>query len=168
MVKLKYVLDANIFIESARRYYSFDFGTKFWDFLKENAENGILCSIDKVFKEIQKGDKEDPLRNWAEKDFKKFFLPTDNNNVLINYSKIVNYANNNKQYNQNAIDEFLKEDNADAWIIAFAITKSLTVVTHESYNPDAKKKVLIPNVCKDFNITYKNLFDMLKELNFKL
>jgi hypothetical protein len=159
MVKLKYVLDANIFIESARRYYSFDFGTKFWDFLKENAENGILCSIDKVFKEIQKGDK---------KDFKEFFLPTDNNNVLINYSKIVNYANNNKQYNQNAIDEFLKEDNADAWIIAFAITKSLTVVTHESYNPDAKKKVLIPNVCKDFNITYKNLFDMLKELNFKL
>jgi len=168
MVKLKYVLDANIFMESSRNYYSFDFGTKFWDFIKENAEKGILCSIDKVLKEIQKGDEQDQLRKWAENDFRTFFLPTNNDNVLVNYKKIVNHVNSNSQYNQNAIDEFLKEDNADAWIISFAMTKSLIVVTHESYNPDVKKKVLIPNVCKHFNIPYKNLFDMLRELNFKL
>ena len=47
----KYILDANVFIEAARRYYSFDFGSKFWDFLIEKAQNGILFSINKKDKQ---------------------------------------------------------------------------------------------------------------------
>ncbi len=42
------------------------------------------------------------------------------------------------------------------------------MVTHEKYDPNVKKKVPIPNVCKHFGIKYKNTFEFLKELNFKL
>ncbi|MFN3605354.1 MAG: DUF4411 family protein [Leptonema sp. (in: bacteria)] len=169
METLKYVIDSNIFIEASRRYYSFDFGTKFWDFLEKKAKEGIVCSIDKVLKEIQKGDKKDPLRQWAEKNFIKFFNSTENEDVLQPYKEIVNYVNNQKnQYTENAIDEFLQEDNADAWIISYAKYKNLIVVTHEKYNPDVKKKVLIPNICEEFKIEYIDTFGMLRDLKFKL
>jgi hypothetical protein len=41
---------------AARTFYSFDFGGKFWDFLIQEAQNGNLASIDKVLKEINKGN----------------------------------------------------------------------------------------------------------------
>lgn len=50
-----YVLDANIFIEAARTYYSFDLAPPFWEFLKTKAHNGLLCSIDRVYDEIKLG-----------------------------------------------------------------------------------------------------------------
>jgi hypothetical protein len=31
MKRSVYVLDANVFIEAARRYYAFDLATRFWD-----------------------------------------------------------------------------------------------------------------------------------------
>lgn len=166
----KYILDANIFIEAARRYYSFDFGTRFWDFLIEKAQNGILFSIDNVLKELKKGDKNDPLRQWAENSFVKYFLATNNDDVIKHYIEVINFVNNNNhnQYTQNAIDDFLKEDNADAWILAYAKYQNFIVVTHEAFNPNCKKRVLISNICEDFNIKYINTFEMLKKLNFKL
>lgn len=165
----KYILDANVFIEAANRYYSFDFGTKFWDFLVEKAKNNLICSIDKVLRELQKGDKKDKLREWAENSFANYFLPTNNDDVIKHYIEVIASVNKrNNQYSQHAIDDFLKEDNADAWIVAYAKFKDLIVVTHEAHNPNSKKRVLIPNVCKDFNIKYINTFEMLKELSFRL
>lgn len=166
---LKYILDTNIFIEAARRYYSFDFGSKFWDFLINEAKKGVICSIDKVFEEIKQGNENDPLRKWAVSSFVNYFFSTINNVVLQHYQEIIKIVNSkNNQYSENAINEFLKEDNADAWIIAYAKYQNLIVVTHESYNPNSRKKVLIPNVCKTFKIECIDTFQMLKNLNFKL
>jgi len=53
---LKYVLDTNVFIDASRSYYSFEFGSKFWDFLIDNARNNKIISIDKVYDEIKQGD----------------------------------------------------------------------------------------------------------------
>lgn len=168
MNRLQYVLDANIFIEAAQRYYSFDYGMKFWDFLVEKASQNILCSVDKVLKELQKGKPNDPLRKWAESQFQPYFYSTENNQILECYADVIQIVAENEQYTQNAKDEFFQEHNADAWIIAYAKYKNLTVVTHESLNAQIKKKVLIPNVCQDLQISYINTFDMLRELNFKL
>lgn len=167
MCESKYILDANIFIEAARRYYAFDFGTKFWDFLVKRANNGIICSIDKVLREIQKGDKDDPLRRWAESEFYNYFLPTNNDEVLQYYRNVINLPNIN-QYSDSAINDFLREDNADAWVVAYAKYKQLTVVTHEAYDSNIKKRVPIPNVCKEIGIKYIDTFEILRKLNFKL
>jgi len=36
----EYVLDANVFIEAARRYYAFDIAPPFWESLVQHAANG--------------------------------------------------------------------------------------------------------------------------------
>lgn len=48
MSDLVYVLDANVFIEAARRYYAFDLAPKFWDSLIEQVDCGVIESIDRV------------------------------------------------------------------------------------------------------------------------
>jgi hypothetical protein len=51
---MKYLIDSNTFIEAARTFYSFDYGTKFWDFLELQAINNALASIDKVLEKLIK------------------------------------------------------------------------------------------------------------------
>lgn len=37
--KVKFLLDANVFIEAYRRYYSFDIAPSFWELLEKFAKN---------------------------------------------------------------------------------------------------------------------------------
>ena len=52
---LKYVLDSDTFIRAARTHYPFDFALPFWEGLVNFANKGIICSIDKVYKELTEG-----------------------------------------------------------------------------------------------------------------
>ena len=158
-----FVLDANIFIEAARRYYAFDIAPRFWSGLIKNAEKNKLSSIDKVFDELSKGN--DDLSNWAKSDFKEFFEPTDIEQVLILYKEIFSSAQDNKQYNTAAKNDFAKA--ADGWLIAYAKYKEATIVTHEVFDKNRKNKIQIPNICEDFNINYINTFELLRELGIK-
>jgi hypothetical protein len=154
---------------AARFFYSFDFGTKFWDFLLEWAQNSTVASIDKVFDEINKGY--DDLKKWANEKFREYFLNTKNEQVFIQYKKLMRWADKqNNHYMRNAIDDFMKEDNADPWLIAFALIdkSNYTIVTFEKPNPTRKNKIQIPNVCQKFGVECCDLYDMLKNLNFRL
>lgn len=51
---------------------------------------------------------------------------------------------------------------ADGWIVAYALAKGCTVVTHEAYAPDAKNRVKIPNVCMAFHVSYTKMLEMLR------
>lgn len=167
-MNLQYLIDANIFITASRSFYDFEFGSKFWDFLVEQAKNGKIASIDKVLNELNNGD--DKLKEWANKDFSKYFISTETDNVLTQYANLMEWADNKRnQYSQNAIDEFMKENNADTWLIALALTDihKYIIVTFEKENNQIKRKIPIPNVCNEFNINYCNLYQMLKELKFK-
>ncbi len=53
-----YVLDANVFIEAARRYYAFDLVPRFWESLIHHAAKGRIESIDRVKQELDKGKDE--------------------------------------------------------------------------------------------------------------
>lgn len=162
--QIKYVLDSNIFIEASRNYYPFDLAKPFWEGLMNYARMGIVCSIDKVYDELILGD--DELSRWAKNSFFPYFMNTETLKILTNYSTIINWAQNQEQFSQQAKDEFYERDNADTWIIAFALTSHLTVVTHETIKPEIRKKIPIPNVCKDFKIPYIGIFEMLRNLNF--
>ena len=99
-----------------------------------------------------------------------YFIDTTSDNVLEQYALLMQWANNQRnQYSPNAIEEFMKESNADAWLISLALTDidKYVIVTFEKENYQKKVKIPIPNVCKEFNIKYCDLFQMLKNLNFK-
>lgn len=91
---MKYVLDSNTFITPYRNYYSFQFGTKFWDFLLEKAKQGIVASIDKVRDELMNGN--DKLKHWALTEFAPYFLNTKTDAVLKKYAILARWTNEQK------------------------------------------------------------------------
>jgi predicted nucleic acid-binding protein len=161
----RYVLDSNVFVEASRRYYPLDFAKPFWDGLIKYSEIGILCSIDKVLLELQNGN--DELKTWAETEYKEFFISTKNQKVIEAYAAIVQWAQAQSQFNQTAKDEFMAINNADTWVIAFALANNLTIVTHEVFDSNIKKKIPIPNVCRAFGIKSCDTFEMIRKINFK-
>ena len=78
-----YILDANVFIEAAKRYYAFDIAPLFWDGLKLHANAGRVKSIDRVKDEIDRGN--DQLKDWANNDFHLWFDSTDVGDVISEY-----------------------------------------------------------------------------------
>jgi len=164
---MKYLIDANVFITASRQFYSFEFGDKFWNFLVQEAQSDKIASIDKVLDEINKGD--DELKSWANEKFSKYFLSTKTEQVLEQYVKLVRWAEMQTNYKRNAKDTFMEEANADTWLIAYAMTdpKQYKLVTFETLNFNIKRKIPIPNVCQHFQISYCDLFQMLRDLDFK-
>jgi len=158
-----YVLDANVFIEAARRYYAFDLAPKFWLSLIDNANEGIVISIDRVQKELVKG--KDELANWAKQDFHGAFVLSDEDDITQSYREIMNWVEDQNQFLDAAKTDFA--NSADGWLIAYAKVKEYTVVTHEVLAPDVKKKVPIPNVCQQFGVPYVDTFSMLRNLGVR-
>lgn len=161
--KIKFILDSDTFIRAKRTHYPFDFAMPFWNALLRYGKEGIICSIDKVYNEITYGN--DELSEWII-SFKESIILTETNEILSNYSKLINWVAQNEQYNQNAKDEFYDSERADAWLLATALTYNKTIVTHEVFNQSITKRVPIPNVCKAFNIQYIDIYQMLRDLNF--
>jgi len=160
----KYLIDANIFMEAARRYYPLDFAKPFWDGLLTFAQQGKVTSIDKVLSEIQCGN--DPLKDWAETSFQNYFLSTQTSSVLQQYVIMVQWAQAQQQYNQTAKDRFMEDDNADTWVLAYAKANNCIIVTHELPDANIKKNIPIPNVCNAYQIPYCDTFHMLRQLGF--
>lgn len=67
-------------------------------------------------------------------------------------------------YNPGAINEFLDADEADAWLVAYGKAYGLTLTTYEISAPDAKKKIKIPEPCKDLGVSYTNTIGMFRAL----
>lgn len=160
----KFVLDANTFIQAARHYYSFDIAQSFWDNLVCFAADDKIVSIDKVFQEMKEG--RDKLRDWAINDFSNYFDTTQTSAIVQRYADLMQWAERQTQYNQNAKDDFMDDSNADAWVLAYAKANDCILVTLEIFRPDRKKSIPIPNVCDAFNIRHCNTFKMLKDLKF--
>ena len=91
-----YVLDANVFIEAARRYYAFDIAPGFWRNLVHHAENEHIESIDRVKNERSRG--KDQLAEWVDGDFSAAFSSTDRSDVIREYAGIMTWANGQYQY----------------------------------------------------------------------
>jgi hypothetical protein len=157
----RYLLDANVFIEAYRKYYSFAFCPGFWLALVRQHEKTRVFSIDKVKTELLAGH--DRLSEWVTKQAPKtFFKGTADKKVVEAFRDMANWVQQEQQYTPQAKSLFASV--ADGWVIAYAKANGLTVVTHEEYAPDAKKSVPIPNACLEFNVAYCNTFEMLPDL----
>jgi len=161
-----FIVDTNFFIQSHRITYPLDVAVNFWQKVKRLSEEEKIISIDKVREEIFKND--DEIKSWIEQNIKSdFFKSTEMQEVLDEYQRVVNWANSKSMhYVKKAIDEFLEFENADAWLIAYAlsINKNCQIVTQEKREPNRKSKIKIPEVCNDFNLPYKNIIEMFREL----
>ncbi len=156
---VKYILDANIFIEAKRRYYAFNLCPGFWESLLHHNNIGNLESIDHVKKELL--ESKDNLAAWSKKA-PDLFASTDSKLVLADYGAIIQWAQSQERFNDAAKSEFAS--GVDAWVIAYAKANNAIVVTQEVSAPKSRKDVKIPDVCNHFNVKYTNTFDMLQKL----
>lgn len=159
-----YLLDANVFIQAARQYYAFDIAPRFWDALITEAANGRVRSIDRVKGDLDKG--KDDLKNWANCHFHQWFDSTDAGDVLAAYKSIMIWASQQNQFTDAARAEFAS--GADAWVVAYAKARGCVVVTQERFDPNVKKKIPIPNVCRAVNVDYMDTFQLLRTLGVRL
>ena len=160
---MEYVLDSNVFMEAARRYYAFDLAPKFWESLVHYAVNGQIQSIDRIKQEIERGN--DELAIWATSQFSDAFASTDEEDVIESYSEVMSWVQAQDQFSDAAKADFAA--GADGWLVAYARPKGLIVVTHEVLDPSIRRKVPIPNVCEAFGVNCVDTFEMLRQLGVR-
>lgn len=160
----KYLLDANTFIEAKDRYYGFDICPGYWSSLLVQHDARRLFSIDRIADELNEQD--DTVKQWIENEVPDtFFKKTEDQAVIDKFQQLVNWVYSQPQFTDAARHEFASV--ADGWVIAYAAVNGLTVVTHEQFAPEARRKVPIPNVCVEFEVEYVDTFSMLRELGEK-
>lgn len=154
-----YLLDANVFMEAHRRYYALDICPGFWECLAHHCREPRLLSIDRVRDEISDGD---ALSSWVKGAPDELFVSTADQPVVDAFAQIMTWVQENPQFRDEAKAEFAAA--ADGWLVAYARVHNTVLVTHEAYSPDVKKRVLLPNVCRQFGVPYVDTFSMLRTL----
>jgi len=159
-----YIVDTNFFIQAHRETYPLDVAYSFWNKVKELAFDGKIVSIDKVKDEIY--DKNDALEHWCRSNLPEDFFK-DTSDVLNDYQRVVGWAvSKSSHYSQNALNEFLAADEADAFLVAYALNDfaSRTLVTQEVSRPEQKNKIKIPEPCSFYNVRFIRAMDVFREL----
>ncbi|MCP1714506.1 putative nucleic acid-binding protein [Methanocalculus alkaliphilus] len=162
---MKYLLDANIFIEAKNRYYSFEIAEGFWEWLALLSDEQSFLTIKEVREEIISSYHDDQLEAWLKRFPLQQFIDTDVE-IQANQRKIANYILKHEVFSPENKYRFLEK--ADPWLIATAMAKGYTVVTHESKAGGGTKKVKIPNICEIFDVKYTNIFEVMKAKKVKL
>lgn len=158
-----YLLDANVFIEAKNHYYAFDIAPIFWANLIEYAAKGRIQSIDRVKKQLEGYG--DALSDWiGDGNMAEAFMDSEQEDVIARYQEIINSVQSDTQLFDAAKATFANDP--DGWLVAYAKAKNCIVVTHETPRP-AKTRVMIPNICTQFGVTYRNTFQMLRELGIQ-
>ena len=152
---MAYLLDANAFIETEKRWYGFDICPAYWDWLDAAHAAGSVFSIERVATEILAGH--DELSDWARGQADSFFLRPDGL-LLASMSQLSAWVTAG-QYDQSAVATFL--DVADSYLVAQAHACGHTVVTHEKV-ANSRRNVKIPNACAEMGVKYMTPFDMLR------
>jgi hypothetical protein len=159
----KYILDTSILINAHQSLYPLNVAKSFWQTIQDLAESETIISIDKVKFEIFRN--EDQLEEWCRACLPVgFWKPCGG--CLDEYQRIIQWANRRSDhYKESALSTFMNTDNADPWLIAYAMKEGGTIVTNEVSAPESKKNIKIPDACKPFGVECLSLMEVFVKLN---
>ncbi|WP_447046003.1 DUF4411 family protein [Vreelandella sp. H-I2] len=155
---MRYLLDANTYIEAKNQYYGMDICPAYWDWLDRQFALGTIASVDMIGRELKEGN--DELANWV-RERPDHFISNDDGLTQTLFADIVQFVVEG-DYNPGNRDNFLSK--ADPWIIAKAKAIGASVVTHEAVAAANTRKVKVPNICQQFEVPCLNTFRFLREL----
>lgn len=157
---MKYILDANVFIQAKNYYYSFEVCPGFWNWIDHVVAGGDVASIALVRDELLSGN--DELAKWVGARKKaSWFLTHDDAQTQRHLARIAESLQVG-QYTEAAMNEFLR--GADPWIVAKAKSIGAAVVTQEVREPNSRARVPLPNVCVAESVPFVNTFDLLRKM----
>ncbi len=160
---MTYILDSNVFIQAKNTYYGFDICPGFWSWLDSAGSKRQIVFLSKICDELIEG--RDDLAKWA-KDRKNVTWRQEIDDPITqrNFRTISAYVMSGP-YKLGAKNHFLAK--ADPWLVAKAMSIGGTVVTHETFEPHALRRVPLPNICNEFKVPWINIFDLLKTKSVK-
>jgi len=166
-----FLIDSNSLITPHQTYYPFDFAHSFWEQMERSIKDGSVAILDVVKKELQNGN--DSLKRWAEQLEIGCYIDHREENIVSQYSLVLQSVADNPCYKETALHEWSKEGAADPWIIAAAAAIGFTIITFEKPNgglsPMQKSKVAkIPDVAASFDVKTESLYYMMRVLSFRL
>ncbi|KAA0225299.1 DUF4411 family protein [Fimbriimonadia bacterium ATM] len=153
---MRYLLDANIFIEAKNLFYRFAVCPGFWDWLAQANVDGVVFSVDQVRTDLLVGT--DDLAIWASHQTAAFFLPVDG--AVTKATVPVSAWVQGQPFADAAKAAFFAS--SDYWLIAHALAYGFVVVTRETPDPKSRRRVKIPDVCRAVGVNFTNPFDMLE------
>lgn len=156
---MKYLLDANVLIDAKNRHYGFDFVPAFWKWIEREHRGGTVHTVRSVADEILAGS--DELSQWMASLPSHFAVPVDSSDEP-SLRAVAQWATV-RGFTQGAVSDFLAK--ADYFLVAQAATRHCTVVTQETLDPLAKKRIKIPDACLAAGVTYISPFAMLRAEN---
>lgn len=157
MVRL---LDANVFINAANRYYGFDIVPAFWSWLEDQASLGTIASIDLVYEEIRIGD--DALADWATNRRKALFNIESTSAIVAEHIAFLGRWAETEGYKPHVIEAFM--DGADPFLVGVAAELGYIVVTQETPAGSRRRKVKIPDACASLGVQCEDTFQMMRNL----
>ena len=160
---MKYLFDSNIFIRS-KNEMPIDLWPTFWTRVIELIHGGQIFTSIKVKEEIYHGD--DELTGWMEATAPEDFYITLDSEILQKYAETQNWASSSQQFKPEAKKEYATV--ADAYLVATAAAKGMTIVTYEVSDPTCRKRVKIPDACNALGINYCDLNTALRSLGVKI
>ena len=150
-----YSIDTSVLIHGWVRRYppSVPMFAPVWDQLDQLVQNGVIRASDEVLEDLRKQEG-DELLAWCEKR-PDFFVPIDDptqdtmNAIMGKYPRLV--------------DTVKGKSASDPWVVSLALQHNpkLTVVTEE--NGGSENRPNIPYVCRQEDIRWINLLDLIKE-----
>lgn len=148
-----------MFVTAKNAHYGLDFVPGFWDWIAASHSSGKIRSIDKVGQELLRGH--DELADWAKARPAGFFATCPPAKITPSLVDLAKWASSPaKGFKPSAVSEFLQS--ADYYLVAHAKAEGYVVVTHETSEPNSKKRVKIPDACRHLGVQHINPFTMLR------
>ncbi len=153
------LLDADVLIAAHRNYYAPDLCPGFWDCLSQFLFSGRLLIIDRVFAEIEYPQ---DLVSWVRRVTAGSPVNTSATDVVQAFTEIMNWVQRNPQFTPVAKNAFATK--ADGWLVAYVVVNGNFIITNERFQPNVRKDVKLPNVCREFGVDYQDTYALLRDL----
>ena len=171
MAQEKFLIDANAFMTPHLQYYPFDLAPSFWDKLEHHIKDGTIVVMDMIKAEVMQGT--DSLRDWMDTLEIGGYLDRRQPEIIAKYTEVLTHLQTNPCYQEAALREWSKATVADPWLIAAAAVKGYTIITLETPNKNLSpntptKRPKIPDVASALGVETRDLFFLMRKLNFRL
>ena len=143
-------------------HYPPDLYPGFWECLEQYSQEGRLLSIDHVRSEILSPI---DLIAWVDRHWQGSFVFSGEQEVVQVFSDMQTWVQGNEQFSSAAKDDFART--ADGWLAAYARIHNAIVVSNEVFDPNVKRRVPLPNLCKQFGVAHSNTIGMLRGLGVR-
>ena len=153
------LLDTDVLIAAHRNYYAPDLCPGFWDCIAHHTAKGRLLIIDRVFREVAHPAE---LVEWMRRVPQHAHVSTSTSPIVEAYSDVMDWVQSNSQFTQAAKGAFAAK--ADGWLVAYAMVSGTSVLTNEVFDPNVRREVKLPNVCRQFEVDYQDTYAMLRNL----